>query len=582
MPGANRAMPHSMHENQKNETPQWWQASWAHRGAVALLVLAAYANSIGGPFLFDGILLVRDSPGVQTLDSLTKLPRSPRHLTFATFALNYQVSGKEPWSYHVVNLAIHVANALLLYELVKRTARHARVTVVDPALLAACVAMLWACHPMLTQAVTYIYQRSESLASMFYLLTILGLARSQPGGRWGWLVVSALACFLGGFCKLIIATAPVAALAYDRVYIASSWRELLRKRWAYYGALLGAMLLNAAIIKMNARSIVSSGIGSTKSAGATPLEYLLTQPGVVLHYLKQWLVPTELCFSYNWPVAHTADRIVLPTVGIVLLLAGVGYLLWRQPRLGYAGLWFFLILAPTSSVVPIVDVAFDHRTYLPSAGLAVLSVAALAWLIRRTAPAANLGRWLLAGCFAWACVLAVATFQRNTIYASEIALWSDVLRKVPGNYDGHANLVKALGQAGRFRDAEPFAMAAVRKWPDSAVVQNNMGALLKHLGRPEEAEAYFRNSLELRRTPGTLRNLVEVLLATRPIEAVPVLEELLDLEPQDSPNQFNLGLLYERHLGDPQRAADRYRRALAADPQNDGARRRLAGLQSAE
>jgi hypothetical protein len=202
------------------------------------------------------------------------------------------------------------------------------------------------------------------------------------------------ACALGMGTKAVMVTAPLLVLIYDRVFLSDSLAAVFRRRGALYAGLFGTLLILGAtgiagIVLNPARSTdLTLGIGY---AGSTPLEYALTQPGVILHYLRLTLWPHPLCLDYAWPLAKSARAIVPPVLIVGALLAATIASFRRWPALGFAGAWFFIVLAPTSSVIPVADVAFEHRMYLPLAGVIAVVAAAFTRLLNARARACAIG-----------------------------------------------------------------------------------------------------------------------------------------------------------------------------------------------
>ena len=251
--------------------------------------------------------------------------------------------------------------------------------------MAAIIALIWAVHPLQTESVTYTVQRAESLMGLFYLLMLYGLARGAAAPPAAvlrgifWYGVSALACLMGMATKEVMASAPLMALLYDRTFLAGSFREAVRRRWGYYLALVATWPVFEEVL------VSSWGRGSF-GAGVSPWRYLGTQCGAVAHYLWLCLWPTPLVLDYGRPLAHGAAEIVPYAVLVAALVLATVVALWRWPKLGFLGAFFFVILAPSSSVVPqIRQTIAEHRMYLPLAAVATLVVVAAQQGLRRAA-----------------------------------------------------------------------------------------------------------------------------------------------------------------------------------------------------
>ena len=366
-----------------SEFPSYWTTVIAG-GLIVLAAILAYRNCFSGPFIFDDELAIPQNPTIRQLWPIWKPLCPPSHgetvtgrpLLNLSFAVNYAAGGLNVWGYHVVNLAIHVLAALLLFGILRRTflltllgnfPMHA------PTCLALAIALLWAVHPLQTESVTYIVQRAESLVGMFYLLTLYCFIRgaSSAGGRY-WYVVAVLACLLGMASKEVMVSAPLMVLLYDRAFLAGSFREAWRRHYGVYLALASTWLLSGWLVVVAGSRGGTAGFG----AGVSSWAYLCTQFGAIVHYLKLSVWPRPLLFDYGpdtvpITLAIIPDAIFVGLLGLATLVA-----LWRWPKIGFLGAWFFAILAPTLSIVPVAtQVVAEHRMYLPLA--AVLTAVAL-------------------------------------------------------------------------------------------------------------------------------------------------------------------------------------------------------------
>jgi len=480
--------------------------------AIIAAGLLAYSNSLAGPFIFDDASSIPDNPTIRRLWPIWRVLSPPRQSTAAgrpvlnfSLAVNYAVSGLDVWSYHATNLAIHVLAGLTLFGVIRRTLTRKRLgasigRAATP--LAAICALIWVVHPLHTEAVTYVIQRAESLMGMLYLLTLYCAIRSFTSPRRPWWQAAAVACCaLGMGTKEVMVTAPLAVLIYDRLFVARSWRELLAGRWRLYAALAATWVLLAVLVATGPRS-QSAGFGIEQRG---PLGYAATQFGVILHYLRLAFWPRPLVLDYLWPTAKGFAAIAAPAAGVVLLLAATAAGLRYLPPAGFCGIWFFLVLAPSSSFVPIVDAAFEHRMYLPLAGVVTLVVVgayALAAAIARRSAAARSSRSAatLLGCAlaaAAALALGAATFARNRDYHSDLAIWQDTAAKRPGNFRALDHVGAALGRLGRYDEAIDVFNHALELNANYATCYNNRALAYKQKGLPRQAMRDLDKAIEL-------------------------------------------------------------------------------------
>lgn len=540
-------------------------SGWLAAALLAGLTLGAYANAFTGAFVFDDLLRIRGNPRLLHLwPPWAPLLGTSRPLVEWTLALNHAWSGEHTWSYHALNVAIHVLAALALFALTRRTLERAGGRGrAEASLLALAIAALWAVHPLDTQAVTYIIQRSESLMALFLLLMLIAVERSAGARRPGrWQIAAVAGALLGTASKPVMVVAPLVALLYDRCFLAGSFRgALAARRWMYAG--LAATWLCAALLLRAAPADYAPSAGFGLHA-VTPLGYLATEPGVILHYLRLTFWPQPLVIDYGWPLARGAGAIVPPALVVGTLLAVAIAACVRRPAPGFLGAAFFLILAPTSSFVPIADPIFEHRMYLPLAVLVALLVLGADALLRRMRAPRAAGIALAA---IVAVALALATSQRNRAYADSLTLWTDTVAKRPGNARAHNNLGKALDDAGRTDEALAEYREAARLDPGMAWAHCNLGAALARRGERDAALAELALAERLdARLPEAPYNRGRVLADLgRNEEAATAYAAALTENPDYPEARCNLGVALAR-LGHLDEALRQFRLAIQLRP----------------
>lgn len=519
-----------------------------HPPLIAAAVFAVYANGMTTPFLFDGDGIV-ESAALHEV-SLRTVTGTTRPLVQLSFALNYAAGGLDVVGYHVVNVAVHLLAALALYGIVARTLRHgrlgARAAEASPS-VALAVALLWAVHPLQTQSVTYVVQRAESLMGLCGLLTIYGVVRAATAPRaMGWSVAAVGACALGMLCKPVMAIAPLAALVFDRAFLAGSWADLRRTRGALHLGLAATLLPLVALLAGGAHE--SAATAGFTIRDVTAREYARSQPGVILHYLRLAFWPQGLVLDYAWPVAGGAAAalaIVVLAALVVLTLRLIGP---RSPLAALVAL-FFLLLAPSSSLVPIKDLAFEHRMYLPLAPLVALAVAGGSGLVGRAGlGAATERRAAVAVTAALVAALGALTVARNHDYRSAVAMWTDVARKRPDNTRAHSNLAQAFLEQGEIDAAVAEGETAVRLDPGLVEAHVNLGDAYARHREFARAEAEYAAALRLRpEYPVTHNNWgVALVDQQRYGEAEPYYLEALRLKPDYAEAHNNLGIVRMR------------------------------------
>ncbi len=470
--------------------------------AAALLVVAgllAFANTFSVPLHLDDTPTLLTNPSIRRLATALAPPDSAptggRPLLNLSFALNYTVGGPAVAGYHAVNLAIHLLAGLVLFGVLRRT-------LLTPALrprfaphadwLAAVIALLWLVHPVQTSAVTYLSQRAEALMGLCYLATLYAILRAtaSPYPKM-WYAIAWFACLAGMATKEVMVTAPVVALLFDRTFLAASWREVWSRRALLYVGLAASWLLLAALMLGSHVSDRGVGFGS----GYTAWSYALIETRALAHYLGIAFWPAGLVFDFGHDIAPPSGITAVLLASFVATLLALTVAAWRSwPAAAFAGTAFFVLLAPTSSVIPVVAQPIaESRLYLPLAPLVALAVAAL-YL--------KLGRPALFVTATLAVAATVATFQRNAVYRTELSLWTDTVAKNPGSSRAHNYYGLALAaDPARLAEAIPHYERALEIRPDFPEAHNNLANALAQIPA-RRAEALSHYEAALRARPG--------------------------------------------------------------------------------
>ncbi|HEY5078711.1 MAG TPA: tetratricopeptide repeat protein, partial [Opitutaceae bacterium] len=540
-------------------------ARWAAGIAIAAAALAVYRNSFGGPFILDDLLSISSNPSIKHLGSgffpPSGSPVSGRPLLNFTFAANYALGGYRVWGYHALNLSIHILAGFILFGLVRRTLERPPLGArfgAHAVPLAFFIAVLWTAHPLQTEAVTYVSERAESLVALFCLLTLYLFSRGTDSGRPGlWYAASVLACLLGALTKEIIATAPLLVLLYDRTFCAGTFRGALRARWRYYAGLAAAWPLLAWLMAGSGERGIGYG------HGISTWQYALTSIRSVARYLKLAVWPHPLVFDYGTQVVRHPADVALLGVCVAALLAFAAYSLRRWPAVGFAWAWFFVALAPTTSFVPLGGQPMaEHRMYLPLAALAAMAV---------------LCAWRLAGrrslvLFGMAAIgLGWMTFDRNRDYASDWAIWSDTVAKMPNSSRAHANYGMALSE---IPGCEPQAISeyelALTIEPGLGTAHYNLAELLARIpGRLNEAISQFEETIRIDPSNAMAREGLGVALTGIPgsmAAAIAQFDAAVRLDPESAQAHNNLGIALAAMPGRLRDALAEYGTALRIDP----------------
>ena len=595
------------------------------RPLIPILIIAAgvlaYHNSFQGPFIFDDLDNILENPTIRHLWPLWKALSPPsaslvggRPVMNLSLALNHAAGGTRVWGYHAFNLSVHILAALTLYGVLRRT-------LLRPALrerlgaaadgVALAVALIWEVHPLQTEAVTYISQRCESLMGLFYLLTLYAFIRGTESRKRAllWFTLSIITCFLGMATKEVMVTAPMMVLLYDRTFVSGNYREAWTRHWGLYLALASSWLLLAhSMAGLQSRSV---GYGM----GVTWWGYALAECPTIVQYLRLAVWPAPLVFDYGKYVLPTSLAPVTPYALILAVVAtGVLFALKRLPVIGFVGAWFFMILAPTSSVVPVAgSPVAEHRMYLPLASVVTLAVVAAFTAGRRFF---NRQQGLVLESVACACVALLfisLTIQRNWDYNSARTIWQDTVQKAPYNpraycnlgialvhtgkvqeavsqyeqalrlapdyIEVHYNLAIALARQGRLQEAMAHWEQALRSKPDYAEAHNNLGVALMRLGRMQEAIDHYQQALRIKPDYAACHDNfgLALLQMGKPQAALAEFEQALQIEPDYSEAHYDLALALEQ-AGKPREAIRQYEEVLRIKPDNIGTQNNLAWL----
>ena len=552
---------------------------WLAALLIVVVGLCVYLNSFQGVFVLDDRPDILEDPRIHQLWPITAhLTHGTRPLVNLSLAINYALGGTDEFGYHAFNLAVHLLAGLALFGLVRRTLliEALRPRFGSQAMqLALIIALIWVVHPLATQAVTYTIQRAESMMGLFYLTTLYCVVRQSQSRRpMLWSVAAVAACALGLGSKAVMITAPVVVVLYDRAFLSPSFSQLWRRRWGLYLGLaamwvipLSTGLLVAVLNPDRAGGTVGLGY-----RGFTPWQYAQSQPGVILHYLSLAIWPGRLCLDYWWPIATDAASVALPGMVLLALLIATGWALWRRPKVGFVAASFFIILSPTSSFVPIQDLAFEHRMYLPLAAVVTLVVFGVWRLLQRMARQRNWSPSFRRAIGTAAVVivvlaLSVRTIARNADYHRPEQMWQKVLDLRPSNPRAYNGMGIALADLGDHKQAEKYYRQGLDLLPTFGSCHYNLGNSLYELGRYQEAiECYHAARQYKNRYAEAWGNEGYAHRQLGDLEqARHCFEEAIKLNPQFAKAYNGLGLVFD-DLKEPQAAIEQFQQAIKIEP----------------
>jgi len=588
---------------------------------IAIVGTLAYSNTFAVPFQFDDDAYIVNNPIIRTFDyfsapwkvttlsrhSPTSLPPAlrfaflTRSLGYFSFAANYRLHGLNVVGYHIFNLLIHILSGMLvflIFHAILKTDRFSSPGGEDPPwpreMIPIASSLLFVCHPIHTQAVTYLSQRFASLATFFYLLSLLLYIRSRselPGRKRRGMYVAALVSAVAAMLtKEFTFTLPFMITLYEVTFCKGNLRERIRLLAPFAVTLLIIPTL-VFLQQANVNSLDSTmrAITAADVSKISRTDYLLTQFRVVVLYIRLLFFPVNQNVDHDVHVPHSVFEVpVFLSLLSLLALFSAGVLLhfgagrrreYPELRLVSFGiLWFFITLSVESSVIPLGELVAEYRMYLPSVGLIVAVVSLAFCAARRFLNNRVSGSAVLYGvCIAIVIVLSAATYHRNSVWGSEISLWEDAARKSPQKIRPHQNLGTYYFMRGRLQDARRELSAALALDPNESEIHNNLGLVYKKQGEYDRAIQEFTTVLKLDPEDSMAHyNLGNLFLAQGNIpEAIREYRISLDRIPDYDEAHNNLGIAYEKN-GQSLEAIREFREAVRLNPENKNARANMS------
>ena len=471
---------------------------------LPLLLLITYSHTLHSPFVFDDIAHVSENPAIQIKDlsfenirkAASESPLSARPVSYISFAINYFFHGHEVYGYRLVNLVIHMLNGLLLYLFLMNTFKLPVLQdrIKQPFWTAYLATLIWVIHPLQVQSVTYIMQRMNSLATLFYMLAFLCYLKARLSSskrRW----LCAIASFISGFLALsskeIAVTLPFFILLYEWMFFQDmDFVWLKRNTIVLFGVSFLLMVMVFIYVGRNPWQIISAGyVGKD----FTLWERLLTEPRVIFHYMGLFLFPhpdrLTLLPQFQVSTSLIEPWTTLPAIPLTWLIVSISLTMAKEFRLvSFCILWFLGNLVVESSVVPL-EIIFQHRTYLPSMLASLLVTYLVLQYVRPNAVAKTI-------LFAGLMVLTFWTYERNDTWCDKVYFWRDCLQKNPTDFRVYNNLGKALEEKGEVEVAIGMYEKAISVKPEHPRSYNNLGVALLNRGKIDEAHEVLYKALE--------------------------------------------------------------------------------------
>jgi protein O-mannosyl-transferase len=544
--------------------------------AVTLLlaiVALLYGHTLHAPFYLDDPGALTENYRLRDLSATLTQFFSQRGLTNLTFALNFHFTGWDLPPLHLTNIALHALCGILVWLLLCQ--------LIPGRWLPLLGALLFVAHPLQTQAVTYLVQRSAVLGGCFFIAAVLchRQARSHlaAGGKrtsshyLKWYVGAVLSGACAVLAKENTATLPLLLLAHDRFFPLPQhrdWRQFLADYLPYcvVPLFLGVPML---LGLPGSGLLPQAGSALASLEHSHSLHYLVTQFSVFWIYLRLLLLPYGQGLEYDYPIATE-----LLTLGNGLALAGLlslGYLVWRirrsRPLLAFGAVWFFLALAVESSLIPL-DPLFEHRLYLPMFGFILILLDGLPALLREKRAGAVLGMLLL--------VWMPLTWCRNALWNDPIRFKEENLRVAPRSERAHLALILDYKEAGRIAEATECAKKLLRLNSRFAIGYEELALLYAAQG--EAAQGLATVEAGLNKIPGSsglYKAGAKIYLGKgEPQAAVQFLQQGVTLAPQDFTMLDHLAALYFE-LGELGKAEATYRESLQLNESSPSTHRNL-------
>ncbi len=550
---------------------------------IALITFLIYSNTLSSPFYFDDEHNIIVNYKLRDLSSFWP-PSGTRYIGVLSFAINYYFGQLNVLGYHLGNITIHIINGLLVWWLVFLTFKTPTMerNNGNSVFIAMFCALIFVVHPVQTQAVTYIVQRFTSLATLFYLLSLIlyikarllmqvTMNKSQNSAQKRRNInIKAILCYLVAIfttslamkTKEISFTLPFMIVLYELIFFSPQNTEHrtpnLKRLYLLTPFIITLMIIPLSLIGAN--RTLEGTIGDLRDVTQETEDisrkvYFLTQCRVIVTYIRLLFLPIQQNLDYDYSLSYSLFELntLISFLFLLSIFVAALYLLKRSWKTNngygilasFGTLWFFITLSVESSIIPIRDIIFEHRLYLPSVGAIIAFSSAVFYILvhKKPNPTPLLTVCVLA---LIAVPLGIGAYQRNFVWKDEVTLWEDIVRKSPEKERGHTNLGLAYYHQGRLEEAAKEYTTAIQLNPDYAEAHNNLGLVYYLQGRVEEAIQEYMTALKLTRGFAKAHNNLGAAYFKqgRLDEAVQEYMTALELRPDDPDPHNNLGNAY--------------------------------------
>jgi tetratricopeptide (TPR) repeat protein len=541
-----------------------------------------YSNTLVAPFVFDDLIYIQNNPVLTNPFNLSALIgfAPSRWVAFFSFALNHYFGQENTLGYHIINLAIHIGSAISCYVLVLLTFRTPRLA--DQAshdiksVLAFLAGLVFLSHPVQTEAVTYIWQRTESLAAFLYLLSLVLYVKSRLTEEAGqqsslvspsvYYIASCVVAFTSAMTKEIVVTLPATIILYEILFfekVPTRFKGLMLRATPFL-----CLLIVVPVLAVQSPVVTKNLLYESPSTWS----YMLTQMRVIATYIRLLVWPVEQNIDYDFPLSQSilAPEVLWSTLLIFSIVAIGIFVSKSRPLITFGTIWFFITLSPTSSIIPLPDVIFEHRLYLPLMGFVFVLIGIIAIFKRNWKPLSLAMTILML-------LHSTGTYSRNNVWQTGLTLWEDAVRKSPNKARPRVNLATWHIRNGDYDRAVSALLRAIALKPDYAVAHENLGVTYFHKGLYEKAIGAFELAIDLNPSQASTYNaLAETYMRVGKKDlSIKNFKKALSLNPSHPSARNNLGLILAEK-GLYLKAIAQFQKMLQSDPTHKEAAFNLA------
>jgi tetratricopeptide (TPR) repeat protein len=532
---------------------------------LSLLAVGIYLNSLNNSFIFDDISSIVENPYIRNLKDISFFLKglevrkeSFRALPTLSFAINYHLHKLNVFGYHLVNLALHLLSGLLVYFISRHLflleSQDNKPLADDPGndhqkinLLSLLAAAIFISHPIQANTVTYVVGRNEGMASFFYLLGLfffIKMSLSRGGIKGLYLLGTGMTFFFAILSKEIAFTLPAILILFDLMFICKNWKVIKTRLKFYIGFGAPFILYILFFVKGGVIKLLFVYPGRW-----TPWENLLTQFNVIIQYFKLLFLPLPGWLNIDHDFQLSKSLFEYPTwisLSIILFLFILAVFLIKKNRLiSFCIFFFFIVLAPSSSVIPIWDLMVEYRLYLPIFAFCLILTKGLNSFYQLLARyySYKLSRGVLLGISV--IILSsysAITIDRNKIFKDELILWSDAAKKSPNKTRPKENLITAYHRHGLNDQAIALSLEVLNKNPRDHEIYNKLGISYMSLGEYNKAIEYLKTSIQIENNnPEALNNLGVIYLEKKDFpQAITAFKQAISQKPNYSEAHNNL------------------------------------------